>query len=218
MKLVLISDTHEQHDAISVPDGDVLIHAGDFTYLGEAAAVKQFNHWLGRLPHKHKILICGNHELMFERDWASYAAMITNATLLNDSGVEINGLKFWGSPITPIFLYWAFMMDRSELAEHWKKIPADTDVLITHGPPIDILDKSHPARLGCGDGPLGARVQEIAPKLHVFGHIHGGYGVRLHGETQYVNASSVNEAYEPVNAPIVVEIQPESTAAKARGR
>ena len=218
MKLVLISDTHEQHESISVPDGDVLIHAGDFTYSGEASAAEEFNDWLGRLPHQHKILICGNHELTFEHDWNTYAPLITNATLLNNSGTEIDGLKFWGSPITPRFLIWAFMMDEPELSQHWQKIPADTDILITHGPPSGILDKPHPKKKSCGDRPLGQRVKEIAPKLHVFGHIHGGYGIQVDGEIQYVNASSVDEAYKPVNEPIVVEIQARLARAKTRGR
>lgn len=80
MKIVLIADTHEQHEAFDIPCGDVLVHAGDFTYLGERGAVEEFNKWLGGLPHPRKIVICGNHELTFERDFENYAPLITNAT------------------------------------------------------------------------------------------------------------------------------------------
>lgn len=206
MRIVCISDTHGQHEGLSVPDGDVLVHAGDFTLdsCGELSSAR-FNHWLGDLPHKRKVVIAGNHDFIFERrpDWAP--GLLTNATYLCDSGCEIGGLKFWGSPITPRFMDWAFMRDRgADIRKHWDLIPDDTDVLITHGPPSHVLDTSYRGgdHLGCTD--LMESVEYIQPQLHVFGHIHGGRGLRHITDTTYVNAACLDEAYRPVPDPVFV--------------
>lgn len=202
MRVVCISDTHERHRKVEVPDGDVLIHAGDFTMIGERKWIEDFNDWLGSLPHKHKIVIAGNHDF----GMAEHAALLTNCTYLQDSGVEIEGIKFYGSPFTPTFGRWAFMLDRGKtILEKWLQIPEDTDVLITHTPPYGILDRPMKTYNPCGCEDLAVVVKAIEPKLHVFGHIHGGYGEHIEG-THYVNASVSNEAYQPVNAPIVTEI------------
>lgn len=204
MRIVCLSDTHERHRRVEVPDGDVLVHAGDITMLGDPAVLRDFDEWLGLLPHGRKIVIAGNHEMYWSE---AKASLLTNAIYLQDSGCEIGGLKFWGSPYTPQFFDWAFMLPRGKsLYEHWLTIPHDTDVLITHGPPQGLLDSVTPDGEHCGDYDLGVVVEAIAPKLHVFGHIHGGYGQRKWGETIYVNASCVDEAYRPVNAPIVVDL------------
>src|SRR6516225_9872366 len=133
MKLVIIADTHGQHEEFIVPPGDVFIHAGDFTAAGHPHSVGKFNNWLGRLPHKYKIVVAGNHEL----DWSTEkAAVLTNAIYLQDSGTEIEGIRFWGSPWQPEFNNWEFNLPRGvALAEKWALIPPGTDVLITHGPP-----------------------------------------------------------------------------------
>jgi len=144
MKLVCISDTHSLHRRmLEIPDGDVLIHAGDCLGAGTLDNVEDLNDWLGTLPHKHKIVIAGNHDWVFQEapDFAREA--LTNATYLEDSGTEIEGVRFWGSPWTPTFVDWAFMLDRGQLLhDRWMQIPEDTDVLITHGPPKGIGDES----------------------------------------------------------------------------
>jgi Icc-related predicted phosphoesterase len=179
------------------------VHAGDFTATGHPLAVERFNDWLGCLPHKHKVIVAGNHEL----DWSDKkAALLTNAIYLQDSGTDIEGIKFWGSPWQPEFNRWEFNLPRgAELAKKWALIPADTDVLITHGPPQGILDKCHPEgySLGCRD--LMQRVEQLRPLLHIFGHVHGGYGSQQWNGTKFINAAMLDEAYENNKRAIFVE-------------
>jgi Icc-related predicted phosphoesterase len=209
IRIVCISDTHGQHAKLSVPDGDILIHAGDFAAFGDTPIeIIDFNQWLGTLPHRHKVVIAGNHDWMFERHSGAARELLTNAIYLENSGTELAGLKFWGSPVQPEFNNWAFNVARgAAIRRYWKMIQASTDVLVTHGPPYGVLDTAHPTtdHLGCEE--LAEVVQQIRPSLHVFGHIHGGQGQQNSDGTLYVNASVVNEAYQLVYAPQVVEIQ-----------
>lgn len=224
MKLVLISDTHGLHDQVKVPDGDVLIFAGDLGGYGTKAEVWRFATWMGKQKHAHKIAIAGNH------DWALYKPsekwrargifQAAHVTYLEDSGITIDGVTFWGTPWTPNFYDWAFMYPRSsEMAKTvWNKVPEGTDVLITHGPPRGILDPAYSdpsGHAGCDE--LYEQVTErIKPKVHVFGHLHDGYGKltvhvnppmkRPREDILFVNAAICNDFYQPVNAPIEVEI------------
>lgn len=207
MKIVCMSDSHGLHRKMPlVPDGDVLVVAGDFTNVGAEQEIKDFNEWLGQRPHKHKIVIAGNHDWYFQWN-GNKKNIINNATYLQDESTIIDGVKFYGSPHQPEFCNWAFNLPRGkELKEKWDLIPEDTDVLITHGPPKGILDwafysKEH---VGCLD--LLDRVYEINPKVHIFGHIHIGYGTEIKGNTTFVNAAICSENYQPTNSPIVVEI------------
>jgi Icc-related predicted phosphoesterase len=208
IRIVCISDTHGQHAKLNVPDGDVLIHAGDFAAFGDTPIeVIDFNQWLGTLLHRYKVVIAGNHDCMFERHPGAARELLTNVIYLENSGTELAGLKIWGSPVQPEFNNWAFNVARgAAIRRYWKMIPEDTDVLITHGPPYGILDTAHPitAYLGCEE--LANTVEQIKPRLHVFGHIHGGHGQLKANGTQFVNASVVNEAYQLVHAPQVFEI------------
>jgi len=209
IRIVCISDTHGQHAKLSVPDGDILIHAGDFSAFGDTPIeVIDFNRWLGTLPHRYKVVIAGNHDWMFERHPGTARELLTNAIYLENSGTELAGLKIWGSPVQPEFNNWAFNVARgAAIRRYWQMISTGTDVLITHGPPHGVLDTAHPttAHLGCEE--LAEAVQQIRPMLHVFGHIHGGQGQLNSDGTLYVNASVVNEAYQLVHAPQVVEIE-----------
>lgn len=218
MRLVLISDTHGFHGALNVPEGDVLIHAGDFTMTGEQHECESFARWLDTQPHALKIVIYGNHDLCYDPDRARGRQPVDlPAVVLNNSGIEYQGIQFWGSPVTPWFGgdIWAFNKHRGEeIKAVWDKIPSYTNVLITHGPPSTILDKTvSRAQAGCED--LANRVAFLTDlKLHVFGHIHEGYGREELGRGRYgfepgpvfVNASSVDFNYRPVNKPITVEI------------
>jgi len=189
LTIVCVSDTHGRHRELTVPPGDVFLFAGDLSNHGQPDDVSDFDDWLGTLPHPHKIIICGNHDFLFERDPADAQRRITNAIYLQDSGVEIAGLKVWGSPWQPRFFDWAFNLDRGpDIAAKWALIPNDTDILITHGPPACILDmtrRGDPA--GCVD--LLSRVEELKPKLHLFGHIHEAAGIVETPHTLFVNAS-----------------------------
>lgn len=190
MKIVCISDTHGLHDSVIVPEGDVLIHAGDFTNEGEWEQVASFNHWLGTLSHPLKIVIAGNHDFCFEREPARAAKMITQAAYLLDDYACIDGVKIYGSPWQPRFYDWAFNLKRGEdIARKWALIPDDTDVLVTHGPPWGFGDQVNygPQQVGCVD--LLDAVHRVKPRLHVFGHIHEAYGVFEDEDTTFVNAS-----------------------------
>jgi Icc-related predicted phosphoesterase len=193
MKIICISDTHNLHKELKIPDGDVLIHAGDMSCVGGIDEIKEFNEWLGRLPHQYKILIAGNHDLYLESTHSLANSLITNAIYLNDSGIEIEGLKIWGSPISPNYQDWAFNRERGEeIRKHWEMIPQDTDILITHCPPFGILDFNDKGKHeGCQDL-LEIVQQKIKPRLHVFGHLHDAHGLDKIGETIFVNASIVN--------------------------
>lgn len=172
MRIVCISDTHGKHRSMKIPDGDVLIHAGDLTPRGHEKDIKDVNEWLGTLPHKHKIMIAGNHDFQFEINPVNARSWITNAHYLCDESLTLDGVKFYGSPWQPRFFDWAFNKDRgAPLKAIWDKIPLDTDVLITHGPPHGILDLTFDKiKAGCEE--LLLAVQRIKPKVHVFGHIH----------------------------------------------
>ena len=207
MRIVAMSDTHNLHRSVSVPDGDVLVHAGDLTNRGDLADVADFNAWLGDLPHRHKLVIAGNHDFCFERTPREAKALLTAATYLLDSGVTIDGVHFYGSPWQPWFFDWAFNLPRGgALAAKWALIPPQTDVLITHTPPQGIGDVTAVENEAVGCEALRPVVAALAPRLHVFGHIHEGYGVVEKAGVIYANASVVTLDYRPVNPPLIFDL------------
>ena len=208
MKFVAISDTHCRHLNLKLPKGDVLLHAGDISYKGERGEVIDFLGWFSKQNYTYKIFIAGNHDFFFEKaKLADIQAIIPKDVIyLNDSGVSINNISVWGSPVTPWFFNWAFNRYRgAAIRKHWNMIPVGTDVLITHGPAFGLHDiVVNGTNTGCKD--LLQRIMEVKPKVHVCGHIHEGYGSIKKGETRFINASVLNESYELVNKPIVFEI------------
>lgn len=201
MRLVVISDTHGLHNGIQeLPDGDVLIHAGDFMNSGyDPADIQSFNRWLGEQPFKHRVVCGGNHDRYFQNSPQQARALLTNANYLEDDGITIDSVSFWGSPYTPEFLNWAFMYARGlEARQHWNQIPSNLDVLITHGPLFGILDQVMPGSTHLGCEELLKAVEEKKPKVHLFGHIHGGAGTFDNGITRFVNAAYLNEQYKPL--------------------
>ena len=215
MKIVCLSDTHNCNAEIQVPDGDLLIHAGDATIRGTQPEVEEFLAWFSALPHRHKIFVAGNHDWLYEND-NRFARLLTanfKIKYLQDSFVEIEGLKIYGSPWQPRYFDWAFNLNRGvEMAEKWQAIPSDADILITHGPPHGILDevpkKYWTENTGCEE--LRKKIEQISTsgklKLHVFGHIHCGYGQHSEFGIKFVNASVCDESYAPTQPPIIVEI------------
>ncbi len=214
MKIVCISDTHNCNGQIAIPDGDLLIHAGDATINGTVAEIMAFNKWFAGQPHEYKIFVAGNHDWLFERQNIKTRGLLdVNIIYMQDSFVEIEGRKIYGAPWQPRFYDWAFnVMRGAEIAAKWQLIPEDIDILITHGPPHKILDEVK-TRFGIENGgceDLRRRVQEIAKlgrlKLHVFGHFHYSYGVAEDFGVRFVNASSCDEEYAPVQMPVIVEV------------
>jgi Icc-related predicted phosphoesterase len=217
VKLVCISDTHGEHEQLELPDGDVLVHAGDMTAHGSESDTCNFMSWFGSRNFSHKICIAGNHDSYIEAQPGAVAEMADEAgvTLLNDSGCRVNGLYFWGSPITPRFLNWSFMRDPGSAIEaHWNLIPLCTDVLITHGPPWGILDQVQRTEHICentGCPSLLARIHIVMPAVHLFGHIHESHGRRDLGGVSYFNVSTMDEGYRIHNKPVVVELPANKT-------
>ena len=212
MRLVCISDTHDRHEHLSLPPGDVLIHAGDYSMRGQVAEAEAFLAWFAAQPHQHKIMIAGNHDFLFETQREKARAMLPEGvTYLEDEGVTLDGVTFWGSPITPWFHDWAFNRRADQIGTYWDRIPTDTDVLITHGPAYGVLDQVRPAWAHVGCAQLRAALDtRLHPQLHVFGHIHEGYGVVQEGGLTSVNAAVLDHDYQLRNAP-------ESITLKRRG-
>jgi len=203
MDIVCISDTHGRHKKLNVPEGDVLVCAGDISPRGELEMVMSFLNWFEKQPHKHKVFIAGNHDWCFMNGDACVILDeirgMESVHYLEDSDIELDGVKFYGTPWQPEFCNWAFNLPRGEeILEKWKMIPEDTDVLITHGPPqmvLDTVEGRHNEHLGCAD--LNKEISgRIRPKLHVFGHIHSGNGSETFGNTTFINASVLGEDYQ----------------------
>jgi len=208
MKLVIISDTHGRHDDVELPEGDILIHCGDVSSRGTKSEIVDFLNWFSLQTHKHKIFIAGNHDFFFEKESEDTIASTipSNVIYLNDSGCTIKGLNIWGSPVQPEFLNWAFnRKPGNDIKKHWDLIPDNTDILITHGPPYEIFDKTkRGSNVGCDE--LRKTVFRIKPKIHAFGHIHEGYGYYTDKEITFVNASLLNHKYYYTNDPVIIEL------------
>ncbi|XP_023560013.1 metallophosphoesterase MPPED2 isoform X2 [Octodon degus] len=192
-RFVCISDTHSRTDGIQMPYGDILLHTGDFTELGLPSEVKKFNDWLGNLPYEYKIVIAGNHELTFDKefmadlvkqdyyrfpsvsklkpeDFDNVQALLTNSIYLQDSEVTVKGFRIYGAPWTPWFNGWGFNLPRGQsLLDKWNLVPEGIDILMTHGPPL-------------------------------------GYGIMTDGYTTYINASTCTVSFQPTNPPIIFDL------------
>src|ERR1700722_526214 len=162
VRLVLLSDTHQLHREVEVPDGDILIHAGDFTMFSKSMnAIVDFNDWLGELPHRFKVFSPGNHEFFLEAD-PSRRSLLDNAAVLINEGIEIQGLRIWGSPVTPLYGGAFGLSSAQDRRRLYAQIPGSTDVLVTHGPPFGILDSGPDPGLHSGCRELVDAVMRVA--------------------------------------------------------
>jgi Icc-related predicted phosphoesterase len=206
MRIVAVADTHTYQDDLGeIPAGDVFVHAGDLCQGGRLEELFIVAHWLQRLPHRHKIVIAGNHDWCFAREmFAAIQTLGKGIVYLQDTDITIDGVKFWGSPWQPEFRNWAFNLPRGQpLASKWALIPSDTQVLITHGPPAGIGDRGGlTERLGCAD--LLTAVRRIQPRLHLFGHIHQDGGFWQQGNTAFANVT----CWECERGPTVIDYDP----------
>lgn len=222
-KILIISDTHEQHEELEkifkLPEADFLIHCGDITGLGSEYKTRNFLEWFGKLnQYPFKIFIAGNHDFLFE-EYPIIARDLVNEyknkyskngeiIYLEDSGVNLWGLNFWGIPVTQPFNNWAFNRPEVRLKQHWDAVPLNTDVLITHGPPRKIMDYSTFGNEYTGSLSLRFKVlNRIKPLIHCFGHIHSNYGQEEHNGIKFINASVLDDSYNISHPPVLVEIE-----------
>lgn len=227
-----MSDTHNMTHKLPylLPQADVFLHGGDFSKTGTPEQVQEFVAFLRALPYSLKIVIAGNHELTFDeasynaKNWQRFHPQKHNTvetkrllTSLRSEGIiyledesYVHPEKKWkvyGSPWQPEFWDWGFNLPRGQpLKEVWDKIPIDTNILITHGPPHNILDATSTGQnVGCEE--LRKRMDQLDHTvLHLFGHIHEAYGVKTVGSKLYVNASTVDLNYKPIHEPILVDV------------
>lgn len=213
MKLVCISDTHNKHNhkGLILPEGDCILHAGDISGRGYLEEIIPFLEWFSKLPYKYKIFIAGNHDFYFEdmkpEVIAELLSKYPEIIYLNDSGVIIEGIKIWGSPIQPWFYNWAFNRKGDEICKHWDLIPLDTEILITHGPVHGYLDLTLGGDVtGCPY--LLEKIKELKSlKLHMCGHIHEAYGtIHFADGVKFINASVLDANYVMKNKPIIIEL------------
>jgi len=222
IRIVAISDTHEQANKLRIPECDILIHAGDITGRGSLYEVARFSDWCVRLYDTGNVkdsivVIAGNHDITAQTQPYHFKACLDDSIIyLEDSMVEVGQyvqrpISIYGAPWTPSFFreHWAFNADRgAEIRGHWDKIKP-CDILVTHGPPYGVCDKNlEGEHVGCAD--LRAAILRLQPKIHICGHIHEGYGLGILGKTLVMNASSCTRRYTPDNTPLVLDIDIES--------
>jgi len=225
LRFVCVSDTHGKEAELTklLPEGDVLLHGGDFTMAGGKGEVEAFGRWLRELPYARKVVIAGNHDLSFDEELRGLevqgqelvhdglqlllTSVDDSVTYLRDEEISIDGVRIYGAPWQPEFGDWAFCVPRGPpLAEKWAQIPSGVDILITHGPPLGRGDLTKgKARAGCADL-LRAIQGRVRPQFNLFGHIHEGAGVTFDGVTHFVNACSVDYDYRTGTAPLVFDV------------
>ncbi len=212
-RVVCISDTHGHHGQLTLPPGDILCHAGDFSMMGRISEVVSFLKWFEAQSFAHRVFVPGNHDLMTDRDPGLFASLLREhaptSIYLADSGAEVMGLKIWGSGVTRTFGHdWSWNRDAgAPIMRHWDMIPTDTQVLIIHGPPAGIVDRlEYGEHVGCEDlrRVVDERLDDLLLSTH--GHLHSAYGRDQIGGKTFVNAALVDERYELTKTPIVVEI------------
>ena len=205
MRLVCLADTHNKHQDLVIPDGDILIHAGDCTDGGSKHEAEDFLNWMDAQMHPVKILVPGNHDFYFEKQENLDKLPLSIHCLINTSLI-IEHLHFWGSPITPGDGNWAFNEERGQpIREYWDKIPARTNVLITHSPPYGIMDDIEKGiKFGCEE--LKQAVERVQPDYHLFGHIHYSAGLVRIKNTTYYNLSQLDERGRIMHSPAIINI------------
>lgn len=206
-RIIALSDTHNLHGQVEIPECDILIHAGDATNRGSAEELLSFLNWFGLQKAKYKVFIPGNHDWGFEKNEMFYRLKCEDRgiSLLNDELVDLDGLKIYGSPIQPYFCNWAFnRWPGAEIQKHWDKIQP-CDILVTHGPPLGFLDEN---MLGqqCGCDQLLSKILEIKPKAHIFGHIHDNNGLKSFNDIKFYNVAICDEMYRAFYKPMVIDL------------
>jgi Icc-related predicted phosphoesterase len=215
MRITMTADLHGHFP--ETPGGDLLIVAGDLTARDEMDGFENFHLWMHNQNYRKKVYIAGNHDMNL-KTFLGYKGKhfyISEAEYLEDSGIEFDGVKIWGTPWSKYFdginpFCKAFMKTDKNLVKYYDKIPDDTDILISHGPPFDILDESYYDKEKCGSQALLATLDRVRPKVFVCGHIHEGNGFLLlkheGPNTACYNVSHMNVHYKPVNPVVTIDL------------
>jgi Icc-related predicted phosphoesterase len=215
LRIVALSDTHGFHKNLTVPDGELLIHAGDFAMRAKKPHVVEFAEWFKSLPHPYKIIVPGNHDCYLDGHNYWGHELFAPAIYLDHEYCEVMGLKIFGSPYSSSIYepsMWSFDYPREGFRskELWDSITGKLDILITHGPPYGILDLVENAHVGedphVGDLNLLYAVERSAPMIHLFGHIHECHGTTDNERTKFYNVSVCNLQYKPVNPITVIDL------------
>lgn len=178
MRIIAFSDTHGCHRSLTVPDGDVLVFAGDYTRRDSEAELRDFSLWWNALPHQHKLFVAGNHDRIIEQNSKHWLKDLYGITSLEDSEAIIDGVRFYGTPWQPEFNNWSFNLPEEKLERKWDLIPSDTDVLITHVPCFEYFDwcKEGNKVIHIGSSSLLKAFNRVTPRVHIFGHCHEAQG------------------------------------------
>lgn len=208
IKMCFISDTHTKHKKLIIPECDFLICSGDISSMGYEHEIQNFLVWFNKQHARYKIFVAGNHDWLFERNRTLAKSLIPKGIIyLEDEAIEIEGFKFYGSPVQLEFCNWAFNRTEESLARYWEGIPDNTDILITHSPPFGILDELFNNGKHLGSSSLVDTVKNrVRPLIHIFGHIHSSHGVKNVDNILFINASNLNENYQLCYKPIIVDI------------
>lgn len=229
-----------------IPCGDVLIHAGDFTMTGTVAETRRFVNFIAKLPHKHKIVVAGNHDVTLDamfyaglsdsevkrryghdprEDDVTARALLNGpeapCTYLHNSSVKVSGgLTVWGSPVSPAYGWWAFQRKPGDdIRQVWRQCPAGVDVVISHGPARGHGDRVWRGGDGVGCEALREEVlRRIRPKVVVCGHIHEDAGVTSEDGVIFVNAATCNLGYQPTQEAVVFDIHANGTVDIVQGK
>lgn len=226
VKIVAMSDSHNAYNKLIIPPCDILIDTGDYSSKGYKHEVENFYKWLNKQEANHIISVQGNHELGWEANEEEFKKIALEKCpavhLLKNESINIEGINIWGSPYTPYFFNWAYNAGRNQkeadfykkplIKDIWDKIPENTDVLLTHGPPYEILDElvyvdGTPKGQFVGCEELLKRIKEVKPDLHLFGHVHCGHGQKHIDGTSFYNVAVCDEMYRPSNGITVINYE-----------
>ena len=203
MKILHLSDTHGLHkNLMSLPEADVIVHSGDFTFAGSEEEAYDFMNWFCNLPYEHKVFIAGNHDMcMYGAD--PIEGLSPNVHYLYNNSVVIDGMKFYG-----IAMFMEGCMD-GKLDRFIHNIPDDVDILITHMPPKGICDIADYGK-GLehkGNATLAEHLKVLHPTCHLFGHEHDAYGTTTIENVVYSNACVVDSRYNLINNPRLISLK-----------
>lgn len=209
-KIDCMSDTHSLHRKMNIDNlgGDMVIHAGDFTATGKGYMIEDFALWYKSLPYRHHILIAGNHDFDLQNNedyWKNYFRE-KDIIYLRDNFIIVDGISIYGMPWTPEFYDWAFMYEKGSKFAYDKidLISDNLDILVTHGPPMGIMDIVRASGENIGCNMLLQKVLQVKPKYHVFGHAHHQYGIKNYEGITFVKPAILNEQRILTNNPITI--------------